>query len=70
MKNTLLFLAGIGFQEILLLLIFPIFICLIVVALRPLFLWYWKVNSVEKLLIEQNYLLKSIQQQLVEQNKK
>ncbi len=68
MINTLLFLTG-GLVEIALsLLLGPTVFILIALALRPLALWYFKINLKENLLKQQNDLLRSIHDQLAEQN--
>lgn len=36
------------------------FIVIVFILLREFFLWYWKINSIEKLLKEQNELLQQI----------
>jgi hypothetical protein len=43
---TLLFLAGVGFQELIVLLFMLGFFVGIIVAIRGFFLWYWKVNDI------------------------
>jgi len=44
--NTLLFMSVFGLQEIIMLLIVPIFWIVVLLILRVFFLWYWKVNVI------------------------
>jgi hypothetical protein len=69
MKHSFLFLQGVGFQELLLLLLFPVFVFLIFLAIRSILLWYWKINNIENLLKEQNAILRAIHDHNVKQSK-
>ncbi len=44
--DTLLFMSAFGLQEIIMLLIVPIFWIIVLLILRVFFLWYWKVNVI------------------------
>lgn len=56
MKTTLVYLGGVGFQELFLVL----FIILLFLALRAIVLWYWKVTVIVENQQQQNKLLAEI----------
>jgi hypothetical protein len=43
--KTLLFIAGVGWQELLSVVVFAAIFAGIFLALRAMFLWYWKVDT-------------------------
>jgi hypothetical protein len=47
-------------SNIFMLLVGLAFIVIVFILLREFFLWYWKITSIEKLLKEQNEILKEI----------
>lgn len=51
------FLSGVGFQVLILLILFPALLIGILIALRAFFLWYWKVNVIIQNQELQNRLL-------------
>jgi hypothetical protein len=53
MKTTLLFLAGVGLQELITLLFVIGIIVLLFLAIRSIMLWYWKIDKIEALLRHQ-----------------
>ncbi|HEY9048260.1 MAG TPA: hypothetical protein VIN08_20275 [Ohtaekwangia sp.] len=46
MKSILVFLSGVGFQELFVFVLAIGFCILLFLALRALFLWYWKINEI------------------------
>jgi len=61
MNTILTYLTGIGFQEVMLTIIFSVgFLLLVFLALRAILLWYWKVTVVVKNQQQQIILLQDI----------
>jgi len=46
MKTMFCFLQGVGFQEIIILIITLAFCFGIFIAIRAVMLWYWKINTI------------------------
>ena len=60
MNTTLLFLGGVGFQELFLVFFIIALIILLFLALRALVLWYWKITAIVENQQQQNKLLSEI----------
>ena len=60
MNTVFLFLAGVGFQELVAVFLTLGICILIFLTLRALMLWYWKINSIVENQEEQIKLLKEL----------
>jgi hypothetical protein len=58
--NRLLFLSGVGFQELIILVMSPALCVGIFLVFRAFFLWYWKINVIVKNQELQNRLLSEL----------
>jgi hypothetical protein len=64
MKNFLLYVGGIGAQELIAVLVAIVISLLIFLALRALILWYWKITAIVENQQKQTAILLEIQKAL------